>query len=146
VAKSIQRDFTFNASLLLTLCVFLGHSLAIGALVLVPIPKVETALLVIVLVLSATYYWLLVAQLALANSWLAMRLEDECIVLFNRKGDEFIGKLLGSSFITPHLVIMQVALPNYRLKQNVVLMQDSMDKESFRQLRVAVKWGVLSTA
>jgi toxin CptA len=142
----MQRTFTINASRLLALCIFLGHSVAIGALVLVPMPKAAKIILVIVLVLSATYYWLLNARLACAGSWLALRLEDECIVLLNRHGDEFIGKLSGSSFITPYLVILQVTLPNYRLKQNVVLMPDSMDAESFRKLRVAVKWGFTFTA
>jgi toxin CptA len=128
--------------MLLALCVLLGHSVAVGALFFVPIPKVALYFLVIVLILSATYYWLRDARLSLTGSWIALRLEDECIVLYNRKGDEFIGKLLGSSVITPQLIVLHIALPTCRLKQNIVLMPDSMDSESFRKLRVAVKWGV----
>ncbi len=142
----MQGTFLFNASQLLALCILLGHTIAIGALMFVPIPKVALLFLDIVLVLSASYYWLRDARLRLSSSWVALRLEDECIVLFNRNGDRLIGKLLGSSFITPYLVILQVSLPNYRLKQNVVLMPDCMDTESFRKLRVELKWGVLPTA
>jgi toxin CptA len=146
VAKLSQGIFTINASRLLAIFILLGHSVAIGALMFVPIPKLALYFLEIVLILSAIYYWLRDAKLILPGSWIALRLEDECIVLFSRNGNEFIGKLLESSFITPHLVILQVALPDYRLKQNVVLMADSMEEESFRKLRVAVKWGVLPTA
>jgi toxin CptA len=146
VAKLTKSTFAINASRLLAIFILLGHSIAIGALMFVPIPKVAFYFLEIVLILSATYYWLRDAKLILPGSWIALRLEDDCIVLFNRNGSEFTGKLLASSFITPHLVILQVSLPDYRLKQNVVLMADSMDAESFRKLRVAVKWGFLPTA
>jgi toxin CptA len=146
VAKAMQGTFTIHASRLLALCILLGHAVAIGALIFVPIPKLALYFLAIVLILSATYYWLRDAQLILSSSWTSLRLEDECIVLFNRNGDEFIGELLGSSVITPQLVVLNIALPNYLLKQNVVLMPDSMDKESFRKLRVEVKWGVLPIA
>jgi hypothetical protein len=57
-----------------------------------------------------------------------------------------MGRLLGSSVVMPHLVILNISIPNYRQTQNVVLMPDSMDEESFRQLRVALKWGVTLTA
>jgi toxin CptA len=130
---------------MLALSVLLGHSVTIVALMFVPIPKVAIFLLVIVLILSAIYYCLRDALLALASSWISLRFEDERVVLCNRNGDEFTGKLLGSSVVTPLLVILQISLPNYLLKQNVVLMPDSMDAESFRKLRVAVKWGVSTT-
>ncbi len=146
MAKSVQRAFTIHSSHWLALCIFLGHLLATGALLLIPIPIFASYFLVTVLILSAIYYWLQYAQLALAGSWLGLRLEDDCIILIKRNGDEFIGKLLESSFISPHLVILQVALPGSRFKQNVVLLPDSMDPESFRKLRVAVRWGAPSTA
>src|ERR1035437_2293773 len=115
----MQRHFAFSPSRLLALCVLLGHSVAIGALVFVPIPKAAFALLLIVLVCSATYYVLRDARLILADAWIALRLEDDCVVLFNRNGDELIGKLLRSSVVTPHVVILNIVLPNRRWKQNV---------------------------
>jgi len=82
------------------------------------------------------------ARLTLADAGVAIRLEDERIVLFNREGNELVGKLQQSSVIMPQMVILNIALANHYWGKSVVLMPDSMDVESFRQLRVALKWGV----
>ena len=86
------------------------------------------------------------ARLTLEDSIVAISLGDDRIILFNRDGDEQVGKLLRSSLIMPQIVILNITLPNHFWKKNVVLMPDSMDAESFRQLRVVMKWGVNLTA
>ncbi len=82
----------------------------------------------------------------MADARVALRLEGEHVVLFNRKGDESVGKLLRSSLVMPQMVILNIALPKHFWRINIVLMPDSMDAESFRQLRVALKWGVILAA
>jgi len=141
-----QRTFKFYPSRLLGFCICLGHAIAIGALAALPVPKLAFILLLAVLLLSTAYYLQRHARLALANAWVGLQLEEDYLVLFNRRGDELRGRLLGSSLVMPHLVILNIAIPNYYQTQNVVLMPDSMDEESFRQLRVALKWGVALTA
>jgi toxin CptA len=136
----------FYPSRLLGFCICLGHAIAIGALAALPVPKLAFILLLAVLLLSTAYYLQRHARLALANAWVGLQLEEDYLVLFNRRGDELRGRLLGSSLVMPHLVILNIAIPNYYQTQNVVLMPDSMDEESFRQLRVALKWGVALTA
>jgi toxin CptA len=141
-----QRIFKFYPSRLLALCICLGHAVAIGALAALPVPRFAFMLLLAVLLLSTAYYLQRHARLALANAWVGLRLHEDHLVLCNRRGDELMGRLLGSSVVMPHLVILNISIPNYRQTQNVVLMPDSMDEESFRQLRVALKWGVTLTA
>jgi toxin CptA len=126
----------------LELIILFGHSVAIAALFFVPIPQLSFVLLLVVLLCSAVYFVLREARLFLADAGIALRLEGERIVLFNRKGDEMVGKLLRSSLVMPQIVILNIALPDRFWRKNIVLMPDSMDADSFRQLRVALKWGI----
>jgi toxin CptA len=142
----MQHDFSFYPSHQLALCILTGHGAAVGALIFVPMPKAALVLLLIVLMWSAIYYVLRDARLTLEGAWVAMRLEDNRVIFFNRNGDESTGKLLRSSVVTPHLVILNIVLPGRRSGRSVVLMPDSMDEESFRQLRVVLKWGVALAA
>jgi toxin CptA len=133
--------FSFYSSRRLALCILLGHGVALGALVFSPIPPAAFLSLLVVLVLSSVYYVMRDARLTLAEAWIGLRLEEDCMVLVRRNGDEMAGQLLRSSVVTPQLVILNVKIPNYYWTQHVVLMSDSMEAESFRQLRVALKWG-----
>jgi len=142
----MQRSFKFHFSRLLTLIICIGHGVAVAALEMIPMQTFALILLFAVLVWSVIYFLLRDALLVLPVSWIGLRLEDEHLILFNRRGDALMGRLLRSSVVTPNLVILNIAIPNYRWAQNVVLMPDSMDDESFRQLRVALKWGVVLTA
>ena len=140
----MQHYFTFHPSRQLALYILLVHGVAIGSLIFVPIPKVAFVLLLIVLILSAIYYVLRDAQLILSGACIALRLEDDRIVLVSRNGDQLRGQLRPSSVITPHILILNIGLENHRGRKNVVLMSDSMDAEVFRQLRVTLKWGIVS--
>ena len=138
----MRRSFKLQPSLWLALCIIFGHCAAIGSLAMLPIPKLALALLFAVLGWSAIYFVLSNARLAFANSWVELILEEDRISLFNRKGEEKTGILLRNSLVTPYLVILNVKLFDHRRVRNLVVMPDSMDAESFRGLRVALKWGV----
>lgn len=124
----------------------MGHGIAITSLAFVPIPQIAFYLMLVVMLWSLLYFVLRDARLTLEDSIVAISLGDDRIILFNRDGDEQVGKLLRSSLIMPQIVILNITLPNHFWKKNVVLMPDSMDAESFRQLRVVMKWGVNLTA
>ena len=141
-----MRHFTFHPSRYLILMIVMAHAVAAGAFLFVPISKIALFLLLIVLAVSMVYYVLRDAGLILGGAWIALGLEDDRVVLHNRKGEEVVGALLRSSVVTPYLVVLNIALPGQRSRRNVVLMADSMDAESFRQLRVALKWGARPTA
>lgn len=137
-----RKDFSFNPSRQLELCILFGHGVTIVTLVFVPIPEIACCLLLVILLLSALYFVLRDARLILPKAIVAMSLEGSRIVLFNRAGEELEGKLLPSSLIMPQIVILNIVLPNYLGRKNVVLMPDSMDADTFRQLRVLLKWGI----
>lgn len=138
----MQRVFTIHPSRYLTLTIVLAHVLVMGELCFLPLPKPACVLLLIVLQGSMIYYVLRDAILKLRDSWLALKLEDAGVVLVNRTGEEFTGILQGGSMVTPLLVLLNISMPSLRRKCSLVLMPDSMDAESFRRLRVALKWEI----
>ena len=73
---------------------------------------------------------------------MAFRLEgqDE-IVLVLRSGTHLSGRVSADSLVTPFLVILNVALKERRERRSLLIMPDTMGAESFRHLRVALKWG-----
>lgn len=142
----MQRHFALRPSNYLTLTIFFAHAVVMVALLFLPIHNLALILLLIVLSWSMAYYTLRDARLMLDSACVALRLEDERIALIDPKGGEVTGALLRSSMVMPHLVVLNIAVRGQRRKRNVVLMSDSMEGESFRRLRVALKWRMKPTA
>ncbi len=136
----MQRHFTLRPSNYLTLTIVVTHAVVMTALLFLPFPNLALILLLIVLSWSMAYYVLRDARLKLDSACVALRLEDDRIALTGPNGGETTGRLLRSSVVMPHLVVLNIALHGQRRKRNVVLVSDSMEAESFRRLRVALKW------
>ncbi len=136
----MQRSFIFHPSRYLMLTLVFAHAVAAVAFLFLPIPQSALILLLSVLVASMGYYALRDALLKLNGSWIALRVEGDQAVLINRAGDEWAVELLRGSVVMPHLVVLNFAGRERRRRCSVVLFPDSMDTESFRRLRVALKW------
>jgi hypothetical protein len=50
------------------------------------------------------------------------------------------GKLLGTSFVSPMLTILNLRLAGERFARHIVILPDSLPFEDFRQLRVLLRW------
>ena len=88
------------------------------------------------------YYLLLEANLSMGHSCVAFRLEgQEEIVLVLRNGLHVPGWVSADSLVTPSLVILNVVLKEQRGRRSLLILPDTMGAESFRRLRVALKWG-----
>jgi len=140
----MQRHFNLHPSRQLFICIVFFHALLIGVLLFIPFSYSVLASLCVVLLCSMTYYVLRDAGLKLENACVALRVEDDGVVLINSKGLESLGQLLSSSVVTPHLLVLNVKLLGERRRRNVIVMPDSMDAQSFRHLRVVLKWQVAS--
>lgn len=90
----------------------------------------------------AGYYLLLYANLSMAHSCVAFRMEGQTeIVMVLRSGRHLPGRISPDSFVTPYLVILNVVLSEQRRGRSLLILPDTMGAESFRRLRVALKWG-----
>ncbi len=72
---------------------------------------------------------------------MALLLEEEQAVLTLRGGDQLAGQVLRTTLVTPFLTVLNVRPQGARLARSVVILPDSLNAESFRQLRVRLKWG-----
>jgi toxin CptA len=52
--------------------------------------------------------------------------------------------LLGTSFVSPALTILNLKIQNRWLARHVVILPDSLPSEDFRQLRVLLRWSKLA--
>lgn len=138
----MPHHFALRPSLLLFLCIVFSHLLVMAVFAWLPLPVILYLALLCVLLLSCIYYVLRDAGLRLDGACVALRMEEKHIVLIDRENRETTGKLLGSSVVTPYLTVLNIALVGTRRTRNVVILPDSMDATSFRQLRVLLKWWV----
>ncbi|MGE0558269.1 MAG: protein YgfX [Burkholderiales bacterium] len=63
-----------------------------------------------------------------------------------REGHWHAGQVLGSSLVSPALVILNLRLESRFLPVHVVIPGDSADAEDLRRLRVWLRWGPRATA
>lgn len=138
----MQWHFTLDPSPLLIMLLLLLHCIAATTVLIIAIGGWSLVVL-IGLVISLLFHLLRDAMLVLANSCIALRIEEDNVILITRTGIYQEGKLLRHSVVMPYLVIFNVAITGKYLARSVVIMPDSMDKISFRRLRVALRWGDL---
>lgn len=108
-----------------------------------PLAWWQSAAAAVLLLLVAGYFLRLKVWLLSAESIVSIRLQQEELVLVTRAGHEYAGRLARSTFVTPWLTVVNVRIPHRLRMQSVVILQDSMDRENFRRLRVLLRWGEL---
>jgi toxin CptA len=138
----MQLHYKLRPSRSLALLFFLLCLLSLVSVWMLPLPVVGLLVLTLIVLWWTGYYLLLDANLSREHSCVAFRLEgqDE-IVLVLRSGTHLSGRVSADSLVTPFLVILNVALKERRGRRSLLVMPDTMGTESFRHLRVALKWG-----
>lgn len=138
----MRRHYRLLSSRLLIILLLL---LAAGALVclwLLPLPVPVLLTLTVFVSCWAGYHLLLDAKLRLGRSCVAFRLEKEgTIVLVLRSGRHLQGRMQQGSLVTPYLVILNVVLDEHRGRRSLLILPDAMSADSFRRLRVVLRWG-----
>ena len=72
---------------------------------------------------------------------MALTLEGDLAILTLRNGEQLTGQILRDSLVTPYLTVLNVLPQGARFLRSVIILPDSLDAESFRQLRAQLKWG-----
>jgi toxin CptA len=82
------------------------------------------------------------ANLSLHRSFVAFRLEEQGgVVLVLRSGKNLRGKVSSDSLVTLYLVVLNIFYSERSGGCSLLIMPDAMDSDSFRRLRVALRWG-----
>ncbi len=118
-----------------------AHLLVMGLLWPIALPILIKFVIFILLVISLLFT---VRQYALLNTRraiVAFELSNKMFCKFEtRHGQSIICHILGSTFVSPYLVVLNLKPPDHFLTRSVVILQDSIDTELFRQLRVLLRW------
>jgi len=139
----MQRYFKLRSSRTFALLLVFLCAASLATLRLLSLPPLWLLVLAVVVLCWSVYCLLLGATLRLGLSCVAFRLEDgEKIVLLLRSGRHLQCRVSPYCLVTPYLVILNVTLCERRGGRSVMIMPDSMSADSFRRLRVALRWNV----
>lgn len=117
------------------------HIAAAALLWIVPIPVVGKAVFTLAVAVSLIFFMARDAALHAAHSIVALELRDTGGIAFQtRRGDWVDSEVLGSSYVSPRLTIVNLR-PQGRWKtRRVILMPDNVDPRDFRRLRMWLRW------
>ncbi len=139
----MQRYFKLRPSRVLGLLLFFLFSASLVSLWLLPLAKLVIVVLTLVMACSVAVSLLLDTRLRRRSSCVAFRLEDgDGIVLVLRNGLHLPGRVSTDSLVTPYLVILNVVLNEQGGRRSLRILPDAMGADSFRRLRVALRWNV----
>ena len=123
-----------------------GGLLFIAMIYFVPMAAWLRMLCVLVLVMIATYFCLRDAFLKLPNSVVAIHINNKNqLTLVRKDGQQLVVQVLANTVVTSFLTVLNCQLieANFWQKlfhQHVIILPDAVNGESYRQLRVWLRW------
>jgi toxin CptA len=116
------------------------HAAAAVMTWLVPLPAPVLVLLMLAIASSLVYLVYHHALLRLPHSIVALEAREGSVSVQTRKGEWLEGKVLGSSYVSPRLTIVNfLPLGRWRVR-HVILVPGNVDPEDFRHLRTWLRW------
>jgi len=137
----MQRQFKLQPSRYLAAILIAAHGIALAALFPLALPVWSKVALALLISFSLIYHLRRDAWLFAPSASVELVLDGDRVVLTTRGGEQLAGQILRDSLVTPFLTILNVLPQGARFARSVVILPDSLDAESFRQLRVCLKWG-----
>jgi hypothetical protein len=132
---------SLQPSLLLS-AILLGAHCAAGAMLFtLEMPVSFSAAAVTIIALSLVRSMWLHALLRAQQSVIALTVEDqESCTLQTRSGAMLPARILGSTYVTSFLTVINARPAGARVARHVLLMRDTIAPEDFRRIRVLLRW------
>ena len=137
----IALSVKLKPSIHLTVILCIAHFMTISVWWQLTLPTDFKLIGSVILLVSLILYCRHHALLTSAKSIVALELNDamEC-TLETRQGKHITCEILGSTFVAPYLVVLNLKSPNDASTRSVIILADAIDAELFRQLRVLLRW------
>lgn len=136
----VQR-IQVSPSVLIAIAVSLVHLAATGVLWLVPIPVLGKAVLTFAIAISLVFFMARDAALHAAHSIVALELGEKGeIACQTRRGEWLDCELLGSSYVSPQMTVVNLRPRGWWRARKVILVPDNVDPRDFRRLRMWLRW------
>lgn len=137
----MQRQFNLQPSIYFTIALVASHGVALAVLVPLALPLWAKILLALLVIISLLYHVWHDAWLLALSSNKTLLLDGDMVQLVARNGDQVTARVLADSLVTPYITVLNVLPQGSNLARSVIILPDSLDAESFRQLRVWLSWG-----
>ncbi len=137
----MRRQFTLQPSRYLAAVLIAAHGVTLAVLLPLALPLWAKAALAALILFSLMHHLRRDAWLSAPSSRVALTLEGDRVVLSTRGGEQMAGQMLHDSLVTPFITVLNVLPQGAHFARSVVILPDTLDAESFRQLRVWLKWG-----
>ena len=136
----MQRQFKLQPSRYLAALLIAAHGITLAALFPLALPIWAKVALVSLILFSLMHHLRRDAWLSASSASMALALEGDRMALTTRGGEQLTGQVLRDSLVTPFLTVLNIMPQGARLAHSVIILPDSLDAESFRQLRVWLIW------
>ncbi len=137
----MQRRFEFHPSHILSVVLAVAHIAVLAALLPLALPLWAKLALAVVIVTSLAYHVWFDAQRGAPSSATALILDGDQVILVLHGGQQLVVDISKDSLVMPLLTVLNLKPQGEYTMRRVVILPDSMDTESFRQLRVWLRWG-----
>ena len=135
------RRIPVGPSALIAVAVCIVHVGAGAVPWLVPIPVVGKALFTLVIALSLVYFMARDAALHAPRSIVALELGEQGeIACQTRNGAWLDCELLGSSYVSPGMTVVNLRPRGWNGYRRVILVPDNVDPDDFRRVRAWLRW------
>ena len=137
----MQRQFNLQPSIYFTIALVASHGVALAVLAPLALPLWARILPALLVLISLLYHVWHDAWLLALSSNKTLLLDGDMILLVARNGDQVTARVLADSLVTPFITVLNLLPQGSYLARSVIILPDSLDAESFRQLRVRLRWG-----
>ena len=128
-------------SVRLAAAVCVVHFAAAVLLWLMPLPVTGKSVITLVIAVSLVFFLARDAALHATNAIVALAIgEDDTVSYQIRTGEWVDCELLGSSYVSPRLTIVNLQPHGRRRVRRVILVPDNVDARDFRRLRMWLRW------
>jgi toxin CptA len=118
------------------------HATAVATIVPLDIPSAAKAVLIALVIASLARSLRRHAYLKARAAIIGVEIKDrETAATRSRDGTWREADVLGTSYVSPFLTVLNLRVRGLRLSRHVVIVPDNIEKEDFRQLRVMLRWG-----
>jgi len=138
-----EQRIEFSPSLTLAATIGATHAGAAALLWIVDLPLAVKAALALAIAISFVYFMARDAFLRAPHSVVALQLkEDGRIAARTRAGHWLDCEVMGTSYVSSRLTVVNLRARERRLGVRVVLVGDNVGPEAFRRLRTWLRWQV----
>lgn len=141
----MSQHFEIQSSRYLAAMLCVVHGAVLAVLPLLALPPWAKLPLAAIILSSLAYYLRRDALLLAADSCIGVVFEADAVTLRLRNGTRLHGVLAADTLVTPLLTVLRIKTSGWHASRSIVVLPDRMNPESFRQLRVGLKWNGFSS-